>query len=322
MDYLLVAAGLVLLFFGGEFLVRGSVALAQRLGISTLVIALTVVAFGTSSPELIVSVGAALRGVPELAIGNIVGSNIANVFLVLGLPAIIAPLGTSGKSAGRDLALIFAASVLVAILGWNQVIGWWEGLAMVILLVAYLGWAYHAARRDAAEARLYAEELEEFDAGPERKLLIAGWIIGGFIALFVGSTMLVEGAVNIARGLGVSEAVIGLTLVAFGTSLPELVTSFVALIRKHGDVAIGNVLGSNLFNLLGVGGITALVVPIPIPERMLVFDIPIMIGALIILAPFVFWHLRFGRLVGIAFMAAYLLYVWSQFSGMSGMAAP
>ena len=111
-------------------------------------------------------------------------------------------------------------------------------------------------------------------------------------------------------------------MVAFGTSLPELVTSFVALIRKHGDVAIGNVLGSNLFNLLGVGGITALVVPIPIPERMLVFDIPIMIGALIILAPFVFWHLRFGRLVGIAFMAAYLLYVWSQFSGMSGMAAP
>jgi cation:H+ antiporter len=322
MDYLLVAAGLVLLFFGGELLVRGAVALAQRLGISTLVIALTVVAFGTSSPELIVSVGSALRGVPELAIGNIVGSNIANVFLVLGLPAIIAPLGTSGKSAGRDLALIFAASVLVAILGWNQVIGWWEGLAMVILLVAYLGWAYHAARRDAAEARLYAEELEEFDAGPERKLLIAGWIIGGLIALFVGSTMLVEGAVNIARGLGVSEAVIGLTLVAFGTSLPELVTSFVALIRKHGDVAIGNVLGSNLFNLLGVGGITALVVPIPIPERMLVFDIPIMIGALIILAPFVFWHLRFGRLVGIAFMAAYLLYVWSQFSGMSGMAAP
>ena len=142
MDLLLVAAGLVLLFFGGEFLVRGSVALAHRLGISTLVIALTVVAFGTSSPELIVSVGAALRGVPELAIGNIVGSNIANVFLVLGLPAIIAPLGTSGKSAARDLALIFGASVLVAVLGWNQVIGWWEGLAMVVLLVAYLGWAF------------------------------------------------------------------------------------------------------------------------------------------------------------------------------------
>ena len=321
MDFLLVAGGLLLLFFGGDFLVRGSVALAHRLGISTLVIALTVVAFGTSSPELIVSVGAALRGVPELAIGNIVGSNLANILLVLGLPAIIAPLGTGGKAAGRDLALLFAAGVLVTILGWNQIIGWWEGAIMVALLVAYLGAAYHFARRDAAAARLYAEELEEFEAGPQKKLLIGASIIGGLIALFAGSTMLVEGAVNIARDIGISEAVIGLTLVAFGTSLPELVTSFVALIRKHGDVAIGNVLGSNLFNLLGVGGVTALVTPIPVPERLLHFDFLLMSGAVVLLAPFVFWHLRFGRIVGTVFMGAYVLYVWSQFIGFSGVAA-
>jgi cation:H+ antiporter len=321
MDFLLVAGGLVLLFLGGEFLVRGAVALAQRLGISTLVIALTVVAFGTSSPELIVSVGAALRDVPELAIGNIVGSNIANVLLVLGLPAIIAPLGTSGTSAGRDLALIFAASVLFTILSWNQVISWREGLVMVILLVAYLGWAYYAARRDAAEARLYAEELEEFESGPQKTMLIVGLVVGGLAALFAGSTMLLEGAVNIALEIGISEAVIGLTLVAFGTSLPELVTSFVALIRKHGDVAIGNVLGSNLFNLLGVGGIVAMVTPIRVPERLLVFDMPVMIGTLIILSPFIFWRLHFGRLVGVAFMAGYVVYIWLQFSGFSGMAA-
>ena len=321
MNILLVAGGLVLLFLGGEFLVRGAVALAQRLGISTLVIALTVVAFGTSSPELIVSVGAALRGVPELAIGNIVGSNIANILLVLGLPAIIAPLGTSGKSAGRDLALIFAASILVTILSWNQVISWWEGLSMVILLVAYLGWAYYAARRDVAKARLYAEELEEFESNPQKTMLIVGLVVGGLAALFAGSTMLVEGAVNIARDIGISEVVIGLTLVAFGTSLPELVTSFVALIRKHSDVAIGNVLGSNLFNLLGVGGITAMVTPIPVPERLLVFDMPVMIGALIILSPFIFWRVRFGRLVGVAFMTGYAVYIWLQFSGFSGMAA-
>ena len=144
-------------------------------------------------------------------------------------------------------------------------------------------------------------------------------MIGGLIALFVGSSLLVEGAVNIARAAGISEAVIGLTLVAFGTSLPELVTSFVALIRKHADVAIGNVLGSNLFNLLGVGGITAMVTPSPVPARMLAFDIPIMILAVLVVVPFIVWHLRFGRLVGTIFTGAYVLYVWSQFAGFSGM---
>ena len=289
------------------------------MGVPTLVIALTVVAFGTSSPELIVSIGAALKGSPELALGNIVGSNIANIFLVLGLPAIIAPLGVGNKAATRDIGLLFLASVIVAALGWNNVIVWWEGIAMVAMLAGYLGLAYTMARRDAASAQLYAEELEEFESGPQKKPLIIASVIGGLIALFVGSSLLVEGAVNIARAAGISEAVIGLTLVAFGTSLPELVTSFVALIRKHADVAIGNVLGSNLFNLLGVGGITAMVTPIPVPARMLAFDIPIMILAVLVVVPFIVWHLRFGRLVGTIFTGAYVLYVWSQFAGFSGM---
>ena len=258
MDIIYFVSGLVILGFAGEATLRGAVGLAHHLDISPAVIGLTVVGFGTSLPELVVCVQAALDGKPDLAIGNIVGSNIANVLLVLGLPAIIAPLGTSGKSARRDLALVFAASVLVTILSWNQVISWREGLVMVILLLAYLSWAYFAARRDAAEARLYAKELEEFESDPQKAMLIVGLVVGGLSALFAGSTMLVEGAVNIARDVGISEAVIGLTLVAFGTSLPELVTSFVALIKKHGDVAIGNVLGSNLFNLLGVGGIVAM----------------------------------------------------------------
>lgn len=319
MDFLFVAGGLLLLFFGGDFLVRGSVALAHRLGVPTLVIALTVVAFGTSSPELIVSIGAALKGSPELALGNIVGSNIANVFLVLGLPAIIAPLGAGNRAAARDIGLLFLVSVIVAALGLNNVISWWEGFAMVAMLAGYLGLAYTMARRDAAAAQLYAEELEEFESGPQKKSLIVASVVGGLIALFVGSSLLVEGAVNIARDIGISEAVIGLTLVAFGTSLPELVTSFVALVRKHADVAIGNILGSNLFNLLGVGGITAMVTPIPVPARMLAFDIPIMILAVVVVVPFIIWHLRLGRLVGTIFTGAYVLYVWSQFAGFSGM---
>jgi len=321
MDYLLVAGGLLLLFAGGDLLVRGSVALAHRFRISTLVIALTVVAFGTSAPEMIVSLGAALSGSIELAIGNIVGSNIANVLLVLGLPAVIAPIGTGNRSALRDLAMLFAVSLIATALSWNGVISAWEGAVLVALLGLFLFTSYRAAQRDADAAKLYAEELEEFEGGPQRKVWIAAFIAGGFAALFVGSQLLIEGAVNIAVAVGVPESVIGLTLVAFGTSLPEIVTSLVALMRKHADVAVGNVLGSNMFNLLGVGGVTALVTPIPVPERMLTFDFPIMIGAVIVLAPFIIWRLRFGRLAGTAFVAAYVLYVWSQFAGLSGTAS-
>lgn len=321
MDFLFVAAGLLLLFLGGDFLVRGSVALAHRLGVSTLVIALTVVAFGTSAPELIVSVKAALTGSVELAIGNIVGSNIANIFLVLGLPAVIAPIGTGNRSAVRDLAILFAMSILVLLLSLNGWIGPLEGIALVALLVAYLSFAYYIARRDSAAAKVYAEELEEFEEGPQRKTpwLIA-FVVGGLIGLFIGSTLLIQGAVSIAEAAGIPESVIGLTLVAFGTSLPEIVTSLVALIRKHADVAIGNVLGSNMFNLLGVGGITALVAPIPVPDRMLAVDFPIMIAAVVVLAPFMIWRLHFGRAAGIVFLTAYVLFIWSQFAGGLGSA--
>jgi cation:H+ antiporter len=321
MDFLFVAGGLLLLFTGGDFLVRGSVALAHRLGISTLLIALTVVAFGTSAPELIVSVEAALLGATELAIGNIVGSNIANVLLVLGLPAVIAPIGAGAGSARRDLALLFAVSVAATALCWNGTIAAWEGAVMLAALLLYLLASYRLARRDAAAAKIYAEELEEFESGPQRLRWVIFFVAGGLIALFVGSRLLIHGAVSIATAIGISESVIGLTLVAFGTSLPEIVTSMVALLRKHADVAIGNVLGSNLFNLLGVGGIAALVAPIAVPERVLMFDFPIMIGAVIVLFPFILWQLRFGRVVGTAFVSLYVLYVWSQFAGLSGSPA-
>ncbi len=321
MDYLFVAGGLLLLFTGGDLLVRGSVALAHRFGISTLIIALTVVAFGTSAPEMIVSVGAAASGVPELAIGNIVGSNIANVLLVLGLPAIIAPLGTGNRAATRDLSMLFGFSLIFALLCLNGVISHWEAIVLLLLLGVFLYLSYRAAKRDADAARIYAEELEEFEAGPQKKPLIGVFIVGGLAALFVGSRLLIDGATSIALALGISEAVIGLTLVAFGTSLPEIVTSLVALMRKHADVALGNVLGSNMFNLLAVGGVAALVAPIPVPERMLLFDFPIMIGAVVVLAPFILWHLRFGRVAGTAFVAAYVVYIWAQFLGFSGAPA-
>ena len=320
-DFILVGGGLALLFFGGDFLVRGAVSLAHRLGVSTLVIAITVVAFGTSLPELIVSLNAALQGAPSIAIGNVVGSNIANVLLVLGLPAIIAPL-VSQRSIGRDTAIMIGASLLFVALAFTGEFGWPHGLLFVVLLAAFLGYSLWIATRDKEAADTYQEELDGFESDAKSALLLAGFIVGGLVALIVGSRMLVIGAVNIATTLGVSEAVIGLTLVAFGTSLPELVTSLVAIIRRHGDVAIGNVLGSNLFNILGVMGITALVVPIPVPDQILRFDVWVMLAAAIVLLPFVLHWMRLGRTIGLLFFAAYIAYIAAQFHGMSGVHLP
>lgn len=320
-DLILVGGGLALLFFGGDFLVRGAVALAHRLGVSTLVIAITVVAFGTSLPELIVSLNAALQGAPSIAIGNVVGSNIANVLLVLGLPAIIAPL-VSQRSIGRDTAIMIGASLLFVALAFTGEFGWPHGMLFVVLLAAFLGYSLWIATRDKEAADTYQEELDSFESDAKSALLLAGFIVGGLVTLIVGSRMLVTGAVNIATALGVSEAVIGLTLVAFGTSLPELVTSLVAIIRRHGDVAIGNVLGSNLFNILGVMGITALVVPIPVPDQILRFDVWVMLAAAIVLLPFVLHWMRLGRTIGLLFLAAYIGYIAAQFYGMSGVHVP
>ena len=320
-DLILVGGGLALLFFGGDFLVRGAVALASRLGVSTLVIAITVVAFGTSLPELLVSLNAALEGAPSIAIGNVVGSNIANVLLVLGLPAIVAPL-QGERSVGRDTIVMIGASVLFIALAFTGEFAWPQGLVLLALLAAFLGYSYRIATRDTQAAESYQEELDSFETGAKSALLLAGLIVGGLAALLIGSRLLIEGAVSLATHFGVSEVVIGLTLVAFGTSLPELVTSLVAIVRRHGDVAIGNVLGSNLFNILGVMGITAVVVPIPVPAQILRFDVWVMLAAAIVLLPFVMQWIRLGRTFGVIFFASYLAYILAQFHGMSGIEVP
>ena len=316
-----VAGGLALLFLGGDFLVRGAVSLAQRLEIPTLVIGVTVIAFGTSLPELMVSVEAALDGVPEIAIGNVVGSNIANILLVLGLPAIIAPLHSDSGPILRNTAIMIFASLLMLLWAWNGVIEFHEGLISLALLLAFLWTSYRMSRRDAMLAADYAEELTQFAAPSHSPLLLTGFIVGGLAALLIGSEMLISGAVEIATVLGVSDAVIGLTLVAFGTSLPELVTSLVAVARKHGDVAIGNILGSNLFNILGVMGITAMLVPVPVSDRLLAVDFPVMIVVALAILPFVVRWIDMSRIAGIVFLGAYIVYIWFQFSGYSGLGA-
>jgi cation:H+ antiporter len=306
-DLLLIAAGLAVLVFAGDALVKGAVNLSLRLGTPALVVGLTVVAFGTSAPELLVSVQAVLKGAPELALGNVVGSNIANILLVMGLPALFAAVMV-GREVLRDYLIMLAASVLFIALAFGGTFGPVQGLILLgamALALTELWWRTRSRKIDTTD-------LEGADPA------LPGWRIAvllglGLIGLPLGADLLVDGAVGVARDLGVSEAVIGLTIVAVGTSLPELATTMAAALKREGGVALGNVLGSNLFNLLSIIGIASLVGPIPVPEGMLAKDLWVMLGASVLL---VFWVLTgrsIGRLGGAAFLALYAAYLATLF---------
>jgi len=303
LDYIYVLAGLIGLFFGGEALVRGSVGIARRMAIPPLLIGLTVVGFGTSTPELLVSVDAALRGVPDIAIGNIVGSNIANMLLIVGLTCLVWPIVVSGATLRRDTAVMVAAAfALVPIFAMGEV-GRVAGGLLVTGLVGYLIWAYLKPGGAVAE---------DIDApAPASAWISVLWVIGGLVILMFGARFLVDGSVSIARGFGVSEAFIGLTIVAVGTSLPELATSVIAAFRRQSEIAIGNIIGSNIFNVLGILGITALIKPIPVADRFLTFDLPIMIAVSLVLTVLLLTRPVIGRGVGLAGLVGYAVYVWA-----------
>jgi|TARA_R110000744_G_scaffold352055_3_gene458033 cation:H+ antiporter len=297
----LLVLGLALLFGGGEALVRGGVSLALRFGLSPLIVGLTVVAFGTSLPELLVSVQAALSGSPDIAVGNVVGSNIANILLILGATAVIAPITMAFKTVSRDLMIMIAAAVAMLALGWVGLIERWMGMAMLASLIIYL---IFACRNTPCED----------DPSDTSMSKLLWWqetlaILGGLVALMVGANLLVGSATDIARTFGVSEAVIGLTIVAVGTSLPELAASLVAAIRRQSDIAIGNVVGSNIFNILAILGITAMIEPITVSPEMARMDIPVMIGISILLTGLIFALNGLGRIVGAGFLGLYGSYV-------------
>jgi cation:H+ antiporter len=308
-EFALAGLGLVILLLAGDVLVKGAVNLSLRLGIPALIVSLTIVAFGTSAPELLISIKSILDGVPGLAMGNVVGSNTANILLVLGVPAVISGLHAASDTR-RTYVVMILGSLLFIALAFVGPFTWWHGLILLSLLVYVLFDAARSARahRAAANGADDAEDLEEAD--PD----MPWWRIGvylalGLIGLPLGADLLVESSVAIATTYGVSETVIGLTLVAVGTSLPELATTVMAAIRKHADVALGNVIGSNMFNLLGIIGISALVGPIPVEPGLLKFDIWVMLAASLVLAPFVFLRWPMGRVVGIVFTALYVAYI-------------
>ena len=301
MDYLSIMAGLVGLFLGGEALVRGSVSIAHKMSISPFVIGLTVVGFGTSTPELLVSVQAALKGVPDIAIGNIVGSNIANVLLIVGVTALVWPIHVAGSALRRDTTImILSALALVPLFAMGE-IGRVAGLTLVAGLIAYLVWTFLKPRQEASD------DEAEAAATPIVHALL--WVALGLVALLFGARFLVDGAVSVAQDFGVSEAFIGLTIVAIGTSLPELATSLIAAFRHQSDIAIGNIVGSNIFNVLGILGVTSIVAPIPVAPRFLTFDLPIMIVVSIVLTGLLLLHQKIGRRTGAVMLLAYCAYL-------------
>ncbi|MFT6537193.1 MAG: cation:H+ antiporter [Loktanella salsilacus] len=302
MEYIYIVAGLIGLFFGGEALVRGSVGIAKRLGMSSLLIGLTVVGFGTSTPELLVSVQAALDDVPAIAIGNIVGSNIANILLIGGLTCLVWPIRVSGATLKRDAGVMIAAAMVLVPIFMTGQIGRLTGFLLLAGLIGYLVWAY-LQPGDAGE--------DDVDGAVPKSIPVSVmWVVGGLIVLIFGARFLVTGATNIARDFGLSEAFIGLTIVAVGTSLPELATSIIAAFRKQSEIAIGNIVGSNIFNVLGILGVTALIAPIPIEARFLTFDLPVMIAASVLFAVLLLTRPIVGRVLGVGLLILYVVYVY------------
>ncbi len=323
MTYLWLVAGMVLLVAGADFLVRGGVALARRLGVSALLIGLTIVAWGTSAPELVVSVRAAVGGTADVAVGNVIGSSIFNILLILGVTAVLQPIACPPAAILRDGSFALAAVLLFIVIALvhGTVMPWHGhgmlGFLLIILVVTYM--TERVSTSGAAE-RLRAEAKETAAAGT--LLLSLLFVPMGIGLLVVGADLMVDSAVEIARTVGISETVIGLTLVAAGTGLPELATSAVAAVRRHADVALGNVIGSNVLNILAGLGAASVVRPIPIPEQIMSFDMWLLLGVTLALLPPVFLKNRIGRVYGGLFLVLYVAYVAALATGRIGAAGP
>ncbi len=310
MTWLLLFAGLVLLVIGADLLVKGAARLASNFGVPALVIGLTVVAFGTSAPELAVSVKAAFSGQAELAIANVVGSNIFNILFILGVTALISPLIISHQLIRQDVPIMIAVSVIAVLMTLDGNINKLEAAILTLGLLSYTWFLFYQGKQkgvDVSDGEV--EEMLKAKVPMWQNVLL---VIGGLVLLVLGARWLVQSAIELATAWGVNEAVIGLTIVAAGTSLPEVVTSVVATIRGERDIAVGNVVGSNIFNILCVLGISGLVSPVPLLAgvQLAGFDIPVMLGVAVLCAPLFFVGAILNRIEGFLFFTLYVAYVW------------
>lgn len=319
---LLLLGGLALLALGGELLVRGAVRVAERFGVSPLVIGLTLVGFGTSTPELAASLQASLAGSPGIAVGNIVGSNIANILLILGVAALIAPITVTSRALGRDGVVCLAAAVALPVAGLLGGLDRMVGIVFVTALVAYVAVALRQERQGTTDHGAIYDKAEAFEAAhpgglraPQAAPRADGLLVpltlaaGGLALVVLGGRLLVDGAVTLARALDIPESVIGLTIVAVGTSTPEIVTSIIAAVRRQPEIAFGNVVGSNIYNVLGIGGVTALVAPTAVPAEIMARDAWVMIAASVLLLVVARTWWRIGRREGTVLLVLYLGYL-------------
>lgn len=308
-----LVAGLTLLIAGGDALVRGAVGLAERLKIPHLIIGLTVVAFGTSAPEMFVSVGAALKGAGGLAIGNVIGSNIANVLLVIGLPSLIRPTNCNEAGIGRNIVVMLGFTVVFMGMVWEGGLERYDGLILLALLALFIFDQFQSAQKHRKDSSKQLDYHDEIGESPHSTLMIAALIGFGIVGLPVGADLTVKGATMIAQMFGISEEVIGLTIVAIGTSLPELATSLLAVWRNNTSVALGNVVGSNIFNIAFIMGVTALVVPVPIGHAVIYQEMWVMFAVSLMIAVMAHYRYTIGRGTGLAMTAAYVIFVISAF---------
>jgi len=313
MTYLFLILGLATLIVGGEFLVNGAVGIAKRFHISSLVIGMTVISFGTSAPELIVSIKAALSGSPEISIGNVIGSNIANIALVLGITVMIFPIVVDRNSKILDWPMMMGASVLFFIFalffGEGYQIERWEGIVLFGLLLIFIYYLISSSRKKTKKALKNEESLIDNEAEKINVPKAIGSLLIGLVGLYFGAEWLLDSAVILATDFGMSKATIGITIIAFGTSVPELVTSAVAAIKKETDISIGNLIGSNIFNIMAVIGITAIVKPIPVTEDVISYDMIWMLAISFCLLPLMLIGKKLGRLKGFMLFSTYVVYI-------------
>lgn len=319
--WLPLLGGLIFLILGGDLLVRGAVGVAERLGVSPLVIGLTLVGFGTSMPELVTSVQAALADSPGIAFGNIVGSNIANILLIAGISSLIFPIAVASSALKRDAVVMLAVAVGFAVLAALMPMGRIAGAVFLVGLVAYIYLAFQQERSAAGHGAVFDKSAALQAADPalepgnparrDRSVFVALLIaVAGLVLVVVGGSFLVRGAVSLAQAFAIPETVIGLTIVAVGTSMPELVTSVIAALKRQGDVAFGNIVGSNIYNILGIGGTTALIAPSAVPQQIVGFDNLIMVGVSALLLVFAATGLRVARWEGLVLLASYGVYLF------------
>ena len=302
----LIIVGFILLMFGAEYMVKGAVAIASKLNIPTIIVGLTIVAFGTSTPEFVVSIKSALNGSAGLSIGNVVGSNIANILLILGLTAIISPIKCRRRIFLRDYKFLFIASLMFSLFALTGNFVRWHGITFLVLLVYFVYYNYQNSKKDS---------ISEDEVSPlvdKSWLYVTSLTIGGLLGIIYGADILILGAVKMARILGVSEEIIGVTIIAVGTSLPELATTLLATVRGQAGVALGNVVGSNIWNIVFIIGATSTITDVNIPKQFLIYDIWMMVLATLILYPAMMSKARLTRKEGGLFLIVYIFYIATQ----------